>query len=559
MLIYCVIGILPMLVVVLVSFSLMSDILREREEQNLNTYLKQAAYSVDSELMTYNNLSNYITFNEVIANVLVARYDNSYDLYEQIKAVVKPQLDMVIYFGDSVKRATLYVDIQGKKFDEIIVPLSEVSKEYWYKQVTKDVDPHWYVDKEENKVFIVRRSAMLKKNGVLGLFYVEVDYEKLFEGLSHNIGRNYGLYVVDSDDNVVYEACSFEEKYEQYHLSYEGFKSLTDDSEYKVLSEELEQANWTVYLYKPDVSIVSDTRPITLLATVVIVVGVLTLILGMIWVGKFITSRLSYLRDGMVAAEEGDFRLRLETAYDDEIGELIRGYNTLLSKIQTLITEVYESEIAQKQYEMKALQNQINPHFLYNTLSLINWKAIENGNKDISEITLALSHFYRTSLNKGRNVLPIADEIKNVQSYIAVQLFMHDYEFDVDYDIDDEILQYESLNLILQPIVENAIEHGIEVMEPGKRGHILIKGWKEDDKIYISVADNGVGMDEEKAATIITQHSKGYGMRNVNERIHLFYGDEYGLNVSSKIDIGTTITVCIPVRKVGETKEDSII
>lgn len=558
-LIYCVIGIIPMLVVVMVSSSLMSDILRQREEQNLTTYMKQAAYSVDSELVTYNNLSNYITFNDVIAKVLITDYDNPYDLYEQINSVVKPQLDTVIYFGDAVKRATFYVNIDAKKLDELIVPLSEVSDEHWYKRACKDVEPHWYVDKEENIAFCVRRSAVLKKNGVLGLFYVSVDYEKLFEGLTYNMGTNYGMFVVDGDNNVVYETCNFENKYKKYHLEYEEFENLNNKSEYKIFSEQLEQTDWKLYLYKPDVSIVSDTRPITFLATVVIVVGVVTLVLGMIWVGKFITSRLSYLRDGMVATETGDFSLRLEEVSNDEIGELIRGYNTLLGKIQTLITEVYESEITQKKYEMKALQNQINPHFLYNTLSLINWKAIENGNKDISEITLALSHFYRTSLNKGKNVLPIADEIKNVKSYIAVQLFMHDYEFDVEYDIDEEIMQYESLNLILQPIVENAIEHGIEVMEEDKRGLITIKGWIEGSDILISITDNGVGMDEEKAASIITQHSKGYGMRNVNDRIHLFYGENYGLSVYSEINKGTTITARIPIKRVGETKENSII
>ena len=558
-LIYCVIGIIPMLVVVMVSSSLLSDILRQREEQNLTTYMKQAAYSVDSELVTYNNLSNYITFNDVIAKVLATDYDNPYDLYEQITSVIKPQLDTVIYFGDAVKRATFYVNIEEKKFDELIVPLSEVSDEYWYKRVCKDVEPHWYVDKEDNIAFCVRRSAVLKKNGVLGLFYVSVDYEKLFEGLTYNMGTNYGMFVVDSDNNVVYETCNFENKYKKYHLEYEEFENLNNKSEYKIFSEQLQQTDWKLYLYKPDVSIVSDTRPITFLATVVIVVGVVTLVLGMIWVGKFITSRLSYLRDGMVATETGDFSLRLEEVSNDEIGELIRGYNTLLGKIQTLITEVYESEITQKKYEMKALQNQINPHFLYNTLSLINWKAIENGNKDISEITLALSHFYRTSLNKGKNVLPIADEIKNVKSYIAVQLFMHDYEFDVEYDIDEEIMQYESLNLILQPIVENAIEHGIEVMEEDKRGLITIKGWIEGSDILISITDNGVGMGEEKAASIITQHSKGYGMRNVNDRIHLFYGENYGLSVYSEINKGTTITARIPIKRVGETKENSII
>ena len=347
-LIYCVIGIIPMLVVVMVSSSLLSDILRQREEQNLTTYMKQAAYSVDSELVTYNNLSNYITFNDVIAKVLATDYDNPYDLYEQITSVIKPQLDTVIYFGDAVKRATFYVNIEEKKFDELIVPLSEVSDEYWYKRVCKDVEPHWYVDKEDNIAFCVRRSAVLKKNGVLGLFYVSVDYEKLFEGLTYNMGTNYGMFVVDSDNNVVYETCNFENKYKKYHLEYEEFENLNNKSEYKIFSEQLQQTDWKLYLYKPDVSIVSDTRPITFLATVVIVVGVVTLVLGMIWVGKLITSRLSYLRDGMVATETGDFSLRLEEVSNDEFGELIRGYNTLLGKIQTLITEVYESEITQK-------------------------------------------------------------------------------------------------------------------------------------------------------------------------------------------------------------------
>ena len=544
--IYCIIGIVPMLIVVFVSFSLMSDILRDREEQNLKTYLKQAAYSVDSELMTYNSMSNYLSFNEVIGNVLTTKYKNSYDMFEQITTIIKPQLETVAYFGDGVKRATFYVDVAGKKIGDFIVPLVEAQEEYWYKEAVRDVNPHWYVDKEENIAFSVRRSAVLKTKDVMGFFYLSVDYDELFEGLTHNKGKNYGMFVLDSEENVLYETCDFEEKYSEYHLEYKDLKALGNESDYKVLYENLEQTSWKLCLYKPDVSIINDTRPIRLLATVVIVMGVATMCFGMIWVGRFITKRLLKLRKGMVAAEGGDFSLRLEENYDDEIGEVIRGYNTLLGKIQTLIEEVYESEITQKKYEMKALQNQINPHFLYNTLSLINWKAIENGNKDISEITLALSNFYRTSLNKGKNVLPVADEIKNVKSYIAVQLFMHDYDFDVEYDIDEEIMGYESLNLILQPIVENAIEHGLEVMEEDKRGLLIIKGWLQDNKIYISVTDNGVGMDEDKAATIITQHSKGYGMRNVHERIRLFYGDEYGLSVHSEIDKGTTITVCIP-------------
>lgn len=547
-LIYFVIGIVPMILIVFVSTYLMGDILREKEEQNIKTYLTQTINNVDSELMAFNKLSQYISFNTTISQVFTSDYDNSYDLYKEIVSVIQPQLDTVIYFGDIAKRATIYADIRGKKYDTIVVPLKEIQDEYWYRDVCRDIKSHWYVDRENGTAFCASRIAILKQQGMVGIFYVEIDYDMLFEDLS-NMGKNYGVFITDENNEVVYSTSKFEDKYAKYELRYDEFMKLDNESEYTILSENLNEATWKIWMYKHEESIISDTKPIKILATLVIVVCTVTLFLGMIWLGRFITSRIMYLRRGMVAAESGDFTLRLEVMGEDEIGELIHGYNTLLGKIQALITEVYESEIAQKKYEMKALQNQINPHFLYNSLSLINWKAIENDNSDISDITLALSKFYRTSLNKGRNTLSISDEISNVKSYIAIQLVMHDNEFDVEYDIAPEILSYETLNLILQPIVENAIEHGIEVMGDNKRGYIIIKGWMENDCVYISVTDNGVGMDAEKAANIITQHSKGYGIRNVNERIRLFYGEQYGLSVCSEIDKGTTITVCIPVRE----------
>lgn len=547
--IYLVIGIIPMVLIILVSTNLMTGILREKERQNIQTYLNQAAYSVDSELMEYNNLSDYISFNDAVAQVFIADYENSYDLYSQIVSVIKPQLETVTYFGDSAVQATIYANIDGIKYDNLIIPLDEIKEEFWYSQAYNDVSRQWYVDREKNVVFCVRRMAMLKKQDEVGIFYVSVDYDKLFEALSNDIGMNCGLFITDSNGEVVYNLANFEDKYANSELTYEGLINVDDDSEYTVFYEDLEQTSWRLWLYKPNETIVSDTQPIQTLVYIVIGIGIVTLILGLVWVSKFITSRISYLKKGMKAAEEGDFNVRLEAEEKDEIGELIRGYNTLLGKTQTLITEVYESKITQKKHEMKALQNQINPHFLYNSLSLINWKALENGSRDISDITLALSNFYRTSLNKGRNTLSVSDEISNVKSYIAIQLVMHDNEFDVEYDIAEEILHYEMLNLILQPIVENAIEHGIDLKQDDERGKIVIKGWREEDKIYISVSDNGVGMDEEKAKAIITQKSKGYGIRNVNERIQLYYGEEYCLDVKSKPGDGTCITVCVPIRE----------
>lgn len=196
---------------------------------------------------------------------------------------------------------------------------------------------------------------------------------------------------------------------------------------------------------------------------------------------------------------------------------------------------------------MRALQAQINPHFLYNSLSMINWKALEAEQEDISQITLSLSTFYRTALNKGKNILLVKDEIANIKSYLDIQLAMHDNSFDVVYDIDESILKYETLNLILQPLLENAIGHGIDVKTDG-RGEIRIEGKENGDFLDFTVSDNGVGMTKTQAALILSKSSNGYGVSNVNERIKLYYGEEYAVKIESTPGTGTKVMLHFPKR-----------
>ena len=195
---------------------------------------------------------------------------------------------------------------------------------------------------------------------------------------------------------------------------------------------------------------------------------------------------------------------------------------------------------------MRALRHRLTT-FLYNSLSLINWKAIEYGQDDISGITLALSNYYRTSLNKGKNTLTVKQELSNMESYLNIQQIMHDNSFDVVMDIDENVLEYESLNLILQPLVENAIEHGIDLLTD-RRGVITVAAKLHNGLIHIEVKDNGIGMPKETAHTFLTSESGGYGARNVNDRIRLFYGEQYNLKVSSD-ENGTVITIEFPARK----------
>jgi two-component system sensor histidine kinase YesM len=279
----------------------------------------------------------------------------------------------------------------------------------------------------------------------------------------------------------------------------------------------------------------------------IVVVFISSLLMAFaIWAtSRGIVARLEALQDNVKAVEEGALEVTVTSEDQDEIGSLIRGFGEMINRIKFLIEEVYESKIKEKNFEMRALQQQINPHFLYNTLSMINFMAIESGQNDISKITLSLSDFYRTALNKGNNTCSLDDELKNMKAYLDIQQMMHDYDFELDIEIDEEIRGYESPNLILQPIVENAIGHGIDLLEE-RKGVIKVYATENEDQVFIMVEDNGVGMDEETKHRMLNENSKGYGMRNVNQRIKLLYGEEYGLHIESVIGEGTLVTIRLP-------------
>ena len=205
---------------------------------------------------------------------------------------------------------------------------------------------------------------------------------------------------------------------------------------------------------------------------------------------------------------------------------------------------------------MKALQAQINPHFLYNSLSMINWKAIEAGEDEISQVTLALSAFYRTTLNKGRTWISLRLALQNIQAYVQLQLWMHDNDFKVHYDVDEKLLDYELPSLIFQPFVENALEHGLDIKEDPDH-QIWFRIWEETDSgvIYVSIRDNGVGMDADTLAHVLEYHALGYGVKNVNDRMKLSFGETYTIQIKSEQGKGTEVLLHFPKVQKGESNE----
>ncbi len=287
------------------------------------------------------------------------------------------------------------------------------------------------------------------------------------------------------------------------------------------------------------------------------------LMMMIIIVNRLIARRISTpilkLNDSVKAYETGE-KPDIYVGGSSEIRHLGYSVQKSYEQIDKLMNEIINEQHQRRKSEIDALQSQINPHFLYNTLESITWMVEGGKNEEAVTMISELAKLLRISLSKGRTIISIEDELQHARSYMNIQKVRYKKHFEIEYDIDEEIFKYSTVKLIIQPILENAIYYGVGNMDEDDGGIIEVKGYIEDDDIYISVYDNGMGMDENTVSNILTDNSKvpkhgnGVGLINVHTRIQLLFGNEYGLIVWSEPDEGTRITIHIP--KVEFTEEN---
>ena len=528
----------------------MRSIIDGKEKLNLQSYLQQSVSSMDRTLDGYNSLSDYIAFDRTLAEAFSMEYGTPYEQYEQLTQKVDPILRSSSYFHGGMQRITIYTDNGMVKHDTTVAPVSEIEETDWYQKTLEHPGLNWFVNYPEKTLFSARKLAFSGAREGVNILYMDVDYQKLFTPYAETLISECGLYITDQEGKLVFEESRFSGKNQNYDLTYSEFLEQRDrgSADYTILCEQSNTTGWTVWLYQPVGLAGESMRPIGVMAGVTILICIFAAVLAYFITSGMVSGRIERLTCLMQEVQEGSMDMQVGSDDRDEIGMLYRGFGSMMKRIRTLINEVYLGKITQKEAELKALQAQINPHFLYNTLSLINWKALAAGEEDISRMTLAMSTFYRTALNRGRNVLQVEAELSNTRAYLEIQSMLHDGDFDYEIEVQPEILQCESLNLILQPLVENAIHHGIEEKTDG-RGKISVRGWKEDNCVWFMVEDNGVGMEQKVADKILTMESKGYGVRNVDERIRLCYGEKYAMKVESVVGKGTKMTIHFPAKQ----------
>lgn len=391
----------------------------------------------------------------------------------------------------------------------------------------------------------------------LGVILIDLKLEKIKQVIEAiTLGKNGFLYIMDANGGIVYAPINpivYRVKNEWLTNYNNSIVKTIQGSEFQIIYKDSTYTNWkTIGVF----SLNETLQEVTNLRHYSIMIGIITLVLAVIAAFFFtasIAKPLSKLRMLMKKAEEGDLSVRFNSRYNDEIGQLGNSFNNMIKEISNLIDMVYVEQRRKREAELKTLQAQIKPHFLYNTLYTIQWMAQEHGAQDVVKILGALANLFRIGLSKGKEMIQVHEELEHVGSYLAIQKARYEDKLTYEIHYDEEIIHYRVLKLILQPLVENAIYHGINARRGG--GKIIITGSVKEGKLYFSVVDNGIGITKEKLKEIqelldgnhVEPAAAGFGIFNVNERIRLSFGKEYGLIYTSVYEEGTKVEVWHPL------------
>lgn len=408
-------------------------------------------------------------------------------------------------------------------------------------------------------VVSMSKAVMDKKTGkCIGVILIDMKLD-IIKKVIENVkpGKNGFVYIVDSTGDIVYSPVNNV----VYRIKEEWLRDYNDkvmikrikDNDYEIMHMDSGYTGWKTVVVAP---LEESLKVVTYIKYYSLTIAVITLIFAVmlaIFFTRSIVNPITKLRKLMKAAEEGNLDCYFNSKYKDEIGELGDSFNNMLKEIKKLINLVQIEEKNKRKAEINTLQAQIKPHFLYNTLDTIQWMAQEHNAEDIVEMVGNLTNLLRIGLNNGDEIIKLKKEIEYVESYLVIQKTRYEDKLNYEINVDDNILEYNVIKLILQPLVENAIYHGIK--EKRGKGKIIITGGIEDNKIHINVTDNGIGIKEDKLKEINkvlreghSSNSKiGYGIYNVNERIRLNYGEEFILSYSSVYGQGTSVDIWHPI------------
>ena len=395
-----------------------------------------------------------------------------------------------------------------------------------------------------------------------GVVFIDLNYSAISELCTQNsVGTKGYVFILDQDGNIVYhpqqQQLYNELQTENISLIMNAKTDVVtagkgDDEKIYALSHS-ETTGWTIVGCMNMSELLKNSRKARSIYVLVALGLIAVALVISSEIARNITFPIQKLRDSMKRVQKGDFSAaEIEVYSDNEIGSLTRSFNVMTHKIQDLMAQNIQEQEQKRKIELKALQSQINPHFLYNTLDSIIWMAEGKKNEEVVLMTASLARLLRQSISIENELVTIGQEVEYVRSYLTIQKMRYKDKLEFEINVDPRITHAKIIRLVLQPIVENAIYHGLKYKE--SKGMLKVHGYELGERIIIDITDDGVGMDEETLKHIydkhkVNYHSNGVGVYNVQQRLVLYYGKEYGIIYHSEKGKGTTATVVIPKKQ----------
>ena len=591
-LLFLILSLIPLLTTSFFSYKQSSDAVKAKISTYSVQVMDQVSANINREVVSLENDSVEIEFSDIIQNYLKNYKNMSEWQIEDARITMHSTLvkkfsfvhdisDVLIYTNDH-DRFNAYGD-EGFKF--------RLKKEYFDKYLnilkSKKGVPVWSVVNAENEEHMVNYATsaqqLSKSNGILlgraiksltqgdiiGSLIIRTN-ESFFSDIYKDvdIGKDADIFVLDSLGFIVSSrnleialATPYKETqlFEQIKYNHDRgnrvFNLDIGGTPHLISYAHIVNADWFVVSTIPYSYLNSESEKTM---TNIILLGLLCFLLAVILsilFSKSISSPLKKLTRAMNEATKGNLSINIKDNSKDEIGEVAENFNIMLNEIRNLMEDIKSKERQKRNAELKTLQAQINPHFLSNTLNTVKWLANIQKAENIENIITSLIQLLHVSIGKGEDLISIREEIEYIEHYLNIQEYRYFNKFKVKFEIEEEIMECKIVKLLLQPVVENSLIHGIEPMDG--QGVIIIKGFKYEGVIKIIVTDNGVGIPEEVLKNLLVgkgvvnkSHFSGIGINNVHERIKMYFGEQFGLNIQSVPKLFTTVEITIPIIEV---------
>lgn len=564
-----VVALIPFLMFSIVSGSIFLDHAQKTAEEHSVQLIHQVSNSMDVYVETIEKMVNYIQL-ELQDTPFFTMETEDAPGWESETDYIRSVLENVA----NSHREVAGIFIATKEDLYVSTGMSRISRdpfqnERWYREALENPEEIQLISVVTGRNIVTNRSYSIddvfslakavqdpETGEVLGVILLDIRHDIIQSSINGvTIGEKGFVFVMDQEDNIVYTPVNGI----VYRVNPKWVKAMEPMSvqiqggSYQIRSELSPYTGWrTVGVFSMDEVMSSVNTIVYILFTCVIISLVLVVIVSFKF-SRTLTNPIFKLKRLMKQAESGDLTVRFNFEHNDEIGELGQSFNHMIARIDQLIQMVYVEQENKRTAEMKSLQEQIKPHFLYNTLDTISWMARDYDAEDIVRLVDALTNMFRIGLSHGKDIITVKEEITHVSNYLYIQKIRYKDKLNYVIHVDESLYAIEVPKLILQPLVENAIYHGVKAKRGG--GTITITGVPEGENLVFTVQDNGAGMPQEKVEELnrrmsersVLDEQKSFGLFYIRERIQLCYGTGYGVHVESALGEGTRVTITLPL------------